>query len=253
MKSIDQLSEQLGVTHQFLKLQIKNNTLRYSFPRSLFSGMKLITFDETDSFSIEEMQDISLYKRLRGISGSELPDYIYVSELELPVTLMPPKALGHWQEQPIKQMLFQLFDGTDIQTFMPDGFPTFIEIGILTPDLLLSEAYFSDEEIERFAQFLPSIKDPEAIPFFIRPQKCDFACEAIIDFGNNFVREHGHPPVGPLKLWKYMAAGSRFGWEIETSNPSTGERLLIVEGEELTTEKFKKRYQNYVNREHKRR
>jgi len=50
-----------------------------------------------------------------------------------------------------------------------------------------------------------------------------------------------------------MAAGSRFGWEIETSKSSTGERLLIVEEEELTTEKFKKRYQNYVNREHKRR
>ena len=113
MKSIDQVSQQLGVTHQFLKLQIKNNTLRYSFPRNLFSGMKLITLDETAPYSIEEMQDISLYKRLKGISGSELPHYIYASELELPMTLMPPQALKHWQEQPIKQMFFQLFDGAD--------------------------------------------------------------------------------------------------------------------------------------------
>lgn len=176
-----------------------------------------------------------------------IPDYLYLDP--------DVRNIRYTDEAPhaYKLMVFSTCGGEVVVPIDETGAIEFIYLGALDEFGMFSEGVITQEELERLTR--PEVaacspKDQEVLTeLFLFKQ--DAAGAAIIELGNQFLREHKKRPTA-LELLKFMESKAHkpgdntLAFEV-VREPSGRRGWWRIEGIEMTHESFKKRLKNAID------
>ena len=249
--TLSEAAEYLDIPDDGFKMLLRLGNIRYSISSEFFANNFLV---DEDYLTVENMRGQPVALDFVRYGPENLPPFFYKSvasngyltpRLQEETSRALPNNLKNvnWIED---------FDGTILHILNTNLCSSRIELPLPKGEEQISvDALFSQQELDRIKRSFKSCGfifksredyESDGEPFK-RPERADEICEAIIDLGNLYWRQKQSVPT-PILLIRFMSGGQQ-KWQV-VDKPSGRKSEIEIEGETISYDAFKKRYNKYL-------